>query len=99
MPNPSAARRRAMLRPMPRDAPATIAVFFMVVLLLGGVSRLVERSKKKIALDVAIRPMHSTDIDYACNAATPGGLEPSCCVLGACRRAQRIPCRQAIAPQ
>jgi hypothetical protein len=35
-PHPSAARRRAMVRPMPRDAPVTIAVFVMVVLLFGG---------------------------------------------------------------
>ena len=34
--DPSAARRRAMVRPMPRDAPVTIAVFLMVVLLVSG---------------------------------------------------------------
>jgi hypothetical protein len=39
-PNPSAARRRAMVRPMPRDAPVTIAVFLMVVLLFGGLFEL-----------------------------------------------------------
>src|ERR1700727_1925767 len=49
-PNPSAARRRAMVRPMPRDAPVTIAVFLMVVLLLAASSNLKSVAKKRLNL-------------------------------------------------
>src|ERR1700735_2653577 len=49
-PNPSAARRRAMVRPMPRDPPVTIAVFLMMVLLLAASSNLKSVAKERVRL-------------------------------------------------
>src|SRR6202161_2734984 len=49
-PNPSVARRRAMVRPIPRDAPVTIAIFLMVVLLLLASSNLKSVAKKRLNL-------------------------------------------------
>src|ERR1700676_2866503 len=86
-----------MVRPIPRDAPVTIAVFLMLILLLAASSYLKSVAKKRLKPDGAIRPMHNANMHYACNAATPGRPESPCCVLGTCRRAECIACRQAAA--
>src|SRR6201995_589656 len=49
-PNPSAARRRAMARPIPRDAPVTIAVFLMMVLLFLAASSNLKSAKERLNL-------------------------------------------------
>src|SRR3984957_8375622 len=74
---------------MPRDAPVTIAVLFIELLLFSErlLSRI--RSWNQYAADLEINPMHSHNSDYAHYAFTPGRPQPAGCFHGARRRATR----------
>ena len=86
-----------MARPIPRDAPVTIAVFLMVVLLLAASSNLKSVAKKRLNLAslyvqciVLISIMRVTQLRQA-------DLNLLVVFLCTCRRTQRIPCRQTVA--